>query len=92
MTIFLIEKKKAFQIKLSISKSRKNCFFPKGLVHGVGQKFENFPIFIILSTIGSENVFDDIRNRKKTYLDNKNTDFKNSKNCIFLKGVSPWFW
>ena len=31
-------------------------------------------------------MFDDILYRKKSFLDNKNINFKKSNNCIFLKG------
>ena len=32
-----------------------------------------------------ELVFDDILYGEKSFLDNKNIEFKNSKNCIFFK-------
>jgi len=56
------------------------------LVHGFGQKFEIF-LLIILAKIGKENVLGDILYSKKGFLDNKNIHFKESKNCIFSKGL-----
>ena len=72
----------AFQtIKTSILKRGKICIFPKGLLHRFGKKFLNFLYFyFILGKISKENVFDDILNRKKTYLDNNKVDFENTKN------------
>ena len=42
--------------------------------------------------IGKENLFYDILERKNAFLDNKNKNFKKSKNWHFSKGVNPWFW
>ena len=39
-----------------------------------------------------ENVFDDILERKKAFLDYKKEKVKKVKNWDFSKGVSPWFW
>ena len=42
----ILERKKAFYtIKNTKLKESKIGIFPKGLVHGFGQKFENFPSF-----------------------------------------------
>ena len=38
------------------------------------------------------NVFDDILERKKAFLDYKEHKVKRVKNLDFSKGVSPWFW
>ena len=38
-----------------------------------------------------ENVFDDILERKKAFLDYKKEKVKKVKNWDFSKGVSPWF-
>ena len=55
---------------------------------------KNLPFFhlLFLGNIGQENVFYDILQRKKVFLSYKNKKFKKSKNCYFLKRVSPWFW
>ena len=42
--------------------------------------------------IGQENVFQDILERKNTFLGYKYKKFNRSKNCPFSKGVNPWFW
>ena len=53
------------------------------------QKWQFFYLFF-LGTIGHENVFYDILERKNTFLGYKNNKFKKSKH--FSKGVNPWFW
>ena len=55
--------------------------------------YQNLKIFhvFILHKIGKENVFDDILERKKAFLDYKNKELKKAKNWDFFKGVSPWF-
>ena len=45
-----------------------------------------------LGSIGQENVFYDILERKNAFLGYKNKKFKKSKNWYFSKGVNPWFW
>ena len=63
----------------------------KKSIHGTSEKFEIFHLFI-LGKIGQENVFDDILERKKVFLDSKITKFRKSKIWYFSKGVGPWFW
>ena len=46
---------------------------------------------IFLCNIGQENVFQDILERKTSFLGYKNKKFKKSKNSNFLKAVNPWF-
>ena len=60
-------------------KSRKIEIFPKGLVHGFGQKGAIFRPFF-LGNIGQENVFYDILERKNVFLGYENKKFKTSKN------------
>ena len=81
--------------KLKISK---NWIFPKGLVHGFGQKSlifadvyfrENRPGKCVLN---QKSVFYDILEGRNAFLDYKNKKLKKSKNWDFFKGVSPWFW
>ena len=50
-----------------------------------------FALFILVK-IAQENVFDDILEWIKTFLDYENTKLKKSKNWDFSEGVSPWFW
>ena len=49
-------------------------------------------LFFIFGKIREENVFDDILERKKAFLDYKKQKVKKVKNWDFPKGVSPWFW
>ena len=60
-------------------KSRKIEIFPKGLVHGFGEKGAIFPFFF-LGNIGQENVFYDILERKNLFLGYENRKYKASKN------------
>ena len=60
-------------------KSRNITIFPKGLVHGFGQKLAIFPSFF-KDNIGQEKVFYDILERKNAFLGYKNTKLKKSKN------------
>ena len=78
-------------MKTRSSKSPKIDIFPKGLTHGFGQKMTIFPTFFS-GSIGQENVFDDILERKNAFLGYKNNRFKKSKNWHFSKVVNPWFW
>ena len=45
-----------------------------------------------LCNISQENVFYDILERKNALLGYKKKKLKKSKNCLFSKGVNPWFW
>ena len=54
------------------------------------KKLKNFYLFIF-GKIRDENVFDDILERKKVFLDYKKEKVKTVKNCDFSKGDSPWF-
>ena len=53
------------------------------------QKWPFFHFF--LGSIGQENVFYDILERKHAFLGYKNKKFKKSKNGHFSKLVNPWF-
>ena len=46
-----------------------------------------FFLLFILGKIGMEKVFDYIFHSKKGFLDNKDFDFKKSKNCVFPKDL-----
>ena len=54
---------------------------------------KNLKIFhlFIFGKISQQNVFDDILERKKAFLNSKIRKLKKSKNCDFSKGVSLWF-
>ena len=55
---------------------------------------KNLKIFhlFIFGKIREENVFDDILERKKAFLDYKKQKVKKVQNWDFSKGVGPWFW
>ena len=67
----ILERKKKlfYTIKNNKLKSPKTGIFPKGLLYGFGQKFEKFPIFFIIDKISQQNMFDNILERKKAFLD-----------------------
>ena len=81
---FFDYKKKPFQIP-------KNCLFPKGLTHAFGKKMQWFSLFVFAQK-GLEIRFNNIMNRKKTFLNYKNKNFTTfqkwhffwSKNAIFF--------
>ena len=72
-------------------KKSKNWIFPKGLVHGFGQKLVIFPDFYFKENRPEKCVYDILEGRN-AFLDYKNNKFKNSKNWDFFNGVSPCFW
>ena len=51
---------------------------------------KNFHLFIF-GKMREENVFNNILQRKKAFLDYKKEKVKKVKNWDFSKGVSPWF-
>ena len=81
----IIHRKTGFPHNKNIDyKSRKNCFFAKGLVHSFGQKFEIFPSFHF-SKIGKKKVLVDILYRKKVFLDKKKSLLNMLKNIVFFQ-------
>ena len=58
---------------------------------GLVKNLKIFHLFIF-GKIREENVFDDILEKKKAFLDYKKQKVKKVKNWDFSKGVSPWFW
>ena len=91
-TIFQNKKKPPQAIKTRSSKSRKIDIFPHGLTHGFGLKMAIFLNCFFLGNLGKENVFYDILQQKIFFLGSKSKKLKKSKNCLFSKGVNPWFW
>ena len=55
------------------------------------KKWPFFQLFF-LGTIGQENAFNDILERKNTFLGYKNKNFKKSKNWHISKEDNPRFW
>ena len=90
-TIFQNEKTPFQSIKTSSSKSGKIAIFPKGLVHGLGQKLTIFPSFFLRRYRPGKCVFRYSETKKRvSQLLNKKS--KRSKYCHFIKRVSSWFW
>ena len=93
-TIFS-NKRTPFQaLKTRSLKSRRIAIFLKRLTHGFCPKMAIFLTFFWGGggKIAHENVFQDILERKNTFLAYNNKKIKKSKNCNFSKGVNPWFW
>ena len=57
-------------MKTSLSKTHKIRIFPKGLVHGFGEKFESLVTFRFIQ-ITPKNVFGDVLVRKQAFPENK---------------------
>ena len=70
----------------------KNLHFFKEVTHGFGLKMALFLNSFFLGTIGRENVFYDILERKNAFLGYKKKKLKKSENWHFPKGFNPWFW
>ena len=86
------ERKNAFLgYKNKKFKKSKMAIFPKGLTHGLCQKWRFFQLFF-LGNMGQENVFYDNLEPKNAFPGYKNNKFKKPKNGHFFKGVNPSFW
>ena len=70
----------------------KNWHISKGDNSWFWSKKGPFFQLLFLGTIGQENVFYDILERKNTFLGYKNKKFKKSKNWHISKGGNSWFW
>ena len=74
-------------------KNSNNCIFPKGLVHGFGQRLVIFPDIYFRENkpekcvLNQKKVFYDILDDRNAFLDYKNKKLKESKNWDFSKGV-----
>ena len=77
-------------MKTTSSKSRKIGIFPKGLVHGFGQKLVFFPDFYF-SENSQTNVFYDILEGRNAFLHYENKKLKTSKNWYFPKVLVDGF-
>ena len=73
-------------------KKSKNWHFSKGVNPSFWSKNGHFSKLFFLGNIGKENVFYDILQQKIFFLGYKSKKLKKSKNCLFSKGVNPWFW
>ena len=89
----ILERKNVFlEYKNKKFKKTKKWHFSKEVNQWFSSKNGHFSNFIFLGNMGLENVFYDILERKKVFLEYKNKKFKKTKNWHFSKGVSPWFW
>ena len=73
----------------SKKKIEKLGFFQRGWSMVFVKNLKFFHLFIF-GKIRQENLFDNILEGKKAFLDSKIKKLKNSKNRDFSKGVSPW--
>ena len=88
----IIEGKNAFlSYKNNKFKKSKNWHFSKVVNPWFWSKKKRFFQFFFLRSIGLENLFYDILERKSAFLAYKNKKFKKSKKWHFSKGVNPWF-
>ena len=72
-------------------KKWKNWHFCKRVNPWFWSKNGHFFQLFFLGNIGKENVFDDIQERKNSFLGYKNKKLKKSKNWQFYKGNNSWF-
>ena len=88
----ILERKNAFlNYKNSIFKKWKNCDFCQGINPWFWSKIGHFSMFFFLGSIGHQNVFYDILERKNSFYGYKNRKLKKWKNWDICKGVIPWF-
>ena len=81
--------KKPFQtIKNRKLKKSKIGIFPKGLVHGFGEKFENFPSFFFLAKSASKMCLKIFQKGKKLFQTMKKRKLKSQKLEFFQGGQS----
>ena len=90
----ILETKHAFKTrKTRREKNRKIEIFPKGLVHGFGQKCKMWPCFYFSQNKPKKNVFENILETKKAFQEYKNEQLKKLKNWDLVKEVNvfPFF-
>ena len=68
--MFWKEKKPSYTIKKNVLYSRKIRYFPKGLTHDFGQKFELSLSFVFIENRTSNDVWD-VLHKKEALLDYK---------------------
>ena len=89
----ILEREKAFlDYKKEKVKKVENWDFSKGVSPWFLVKNLEFFHLFIFSKISKQNVFDNILEREKAFLDYKKQTIKKVENWDFSKGVSPWFW
>ena len=78
-------------MKTSVSKTHRIRIFPKGLVHGFGQKFKFFFTVSFYAKYTDKKYLLTFSLENKPFY-TKETWIKNSKISIFYKGDNPWSW
>ena len=87
----ILERKSAFLVyKNNKFKKSKNWHFFKGVNPSFWSKNGHFSIYF-LASLGQENVFYDILERKNAFISYRNKKFKKSKNRDFSKGLNHAF-
>ena len=90
---YILERENTFvQNKNNKLMKSKNCYFSKGVNPWVWSKIGNISIFLFKPKKWQKNVFDDIIERKNTFLETKNNKLIKSKYWYFQKRASPWVW
>ena len=89
----ILEQKNAYvRQKNKKFKKSKIWHFYKGVNPWVWSKNGHFFNFILLGSVGQEDMFYVILERKNAFLGYKNKNYKKLKIAIFLKGLSHGFW
>ena len=91
LAILQKEKTPFSTIKTRSKKKSKNWPFPKGLVHGFGQKMGLFPPFLFQRNRAQKSLCRYSGKKKNAFLDYKKKKQKKLKNWAFSKRVSSWF-
>jgi len=68
-----------------------NRLFPKGLIHAFDQKVQYFLYFFSVK-IGLEIKFNNVLDRKETFIFVYKQDFLKSQKSHFSEGINPCFW
>ena len=87
----VLDRKETFyDYKTTILQGLKNGIFPKGLTHAFGQKMQFFSWFVFRQK-RLEIRFNDVLDRKETFLDYKNNSFSTTQKWHFPKGLTTAF-
>ena len=88
--MFWKEKKPSYTIKKYVLYSQKIRYFPKGLTHDFGQKFELSLLFVFIENRTSNDVWD-VLDKKEALLDYKRCISYSRKTGYFAKGLTHDF-
>ena len=88
----VLDRKQAFLDYRNIDlKKPQNLHLSKGVSPWFWPNYE-ISLSLLLAKIGKENIFGNVLDRKRAFLNYKNIDLQKLQNLNFFKGVSPWFW